>query len=132
MLAIESGRTAVQKTMTPWHKVRVGTLVVGVLICSGFSSPPPSEAADPSTLAGQFGGVDVANAIRATVHDRTASATLPLTSATRRELTALYQASEYRPVWVDGSGRPTGDARDMLALLTGAAQEGLDPVGHLG
>lgn len=127
--ATPSDRAQRHLTRTPWRTVRVAVLVAGVLICSGpFSSP--SEAADPSPLAGQLPGADVANAIRATVHDSTASATLPLTPATRRELTALYQASEYRPLWVDGSGHPTGDARDTLALLTGAAKEGLDPADY--
>ncbi len=115
--------------MTPWLTVRVGMLVAGVLSCGGPSSSP-SEAADPSPLAVQLTSADVANAIRTTVHDSTASATLPLTSAARRELTALYQAGEYRPLWVDGAGRPTRDARDALALLTDAATEGLDPADY--
>ena len=112
--------------MTPWREIRVGMLVVSVLICSGPSSPP-SEAADPSPLAGQLPGADVANAIRATVRDSPASSTLPLTSATRNELTALYEVGDYRPLWVDGSGHPTDGARDALALLTDAAKEGLAP-----
>ena len=112
--------------MTPWREIRVGMLVVGALICGGPSSPL-SEAADPSPLAGQWPGADVANAIRATVHDSPASSTLPLTSATRNELTALYEVGDYHPLWVDGSGHPTDGARDALALLTDAAKEGLAP-----
>jgi L,D-transpeptidase YcbB len=110
------------------RQIRVGILVVGVLVCSG-RSPLPSEAADHLPLAGQLPRADVANAIRATVHDSPAS-TLPLTSATRNELTALYQADDYHPLWVDESGHPTGGARDTLALLTGAAKEGLDPTDY--
>jgi murein L,D-transpeptidase YcbB/YkuD len=34
------------------------------------------------------------------------------------------------PVWVDAAGRPTPDARDALALLRGAAADGLDPLDY--
>jgi len=114
------------RSMNSLRKIRVGMLVMGVLVCSGRSTRP-SEASDHSPhRVGQLPVADVAKAIRATVHDSPAS-TLQLTSATRRELTALYRAGDYHPLWVDGSGRPTADARDTLTLLTGAASEGLDP-----
>ena len=103
-------------------------LAMGALICSGPCSPL-SEAAGASPPVLQLPGADPASAIRALLHDSPAS-TLQLTSATRNELTALYQAGDYHPLWVDGDGHPTGDARDTLALLTGAAKEGLDPVDY--
>jgi hypothetical protein len=45
-------------------------------------------------------------------------------------LTALYGSRADAPLWVDTSGRPSRDARDALALLSGAADEGLDPVDY--
>jgi murein L,D-transpeptidase YcbB/YkuD len=117
--------------MTSWRKIRVGMLVIGVLVlvCNGRSTRPSEALSHSPRGVGQLPVADVANAIRAIVHDSPVS-TLQLTSATRRELTALYQASGYRALWVDGSGRPTGDARDTLGLLTGAAREGLDPADY--
>ncbi len=43
------------------------------------------------------------------------------------QLTALYASEAFAPLWVDATSRPTRDARDALALLAGAARDGLDP-----
>ena len=43
------------------------------------------------------------------------------------QLTALYAGEAFAPLWVDTASRPTRDARDTLALLAGAARDGLDP-----
>jgi hypothetical protein len=50
----------------------------------------------------------------------------PLAPREREQLTALYGPQWNAPLWVDASGRPSRDARDALALLSGAADEGLD------
>jgi murein L,D-transpeptidase YcbB/YkuD len=115
--------------MTSWRKIRVGMLVTAVLVCNGRSTGSSEPSAHSPRGVGQLPVGDVANAIRATVQGSFAS-TLQLTPATRRELTALYQASDYRPLWVDAGGRPTSDARDTLALLAGASREGLAPADY--
>ncbi len=115
--------------MTPRRTLRLAAVFVGVVI-SGGRSVIPSEAAGKSPLAiAQLPVADVANTIRATLHDGPSSLP-PRTSATWNDLTALYQAGDYRPLWVDGSGRPTSDARAALALLASAATEGLDPTDY--
>jgi murein L,D-transpeptidase YcbB/YkuD len=115
--------------MTPWRTIRVGMLVVGVVVYSAPSTRPSEASTQSPSEIRQLPVGDVASAIRVLVHDSAAS-TLQLTPAARRELTALYEAGDYHPVWVDGSGRPSGDARNTLALLTGAAKEGLNPADY--
>jgi murein L,D-transpeptidase YcbB/YkuD len=44
----------------------------------------------------------------------------------RRHLIALY-GNEDRLLWIDGWGRPGQNARDAMALLAAAANDGLDP-----
>lgn len=43
------------------------------------------------------------------------------------QLAALYAGEAFAPLWVDATSRPTRDAGDALALLAGAARDGLDP-----
>jgi murein L,D-transpeptidase YcbB/YkuD len=50
--------------------------------------------------------------------------------AVRRELAALYDAVGSRPLWVDGAGRPTGEAHEALALLSSATADALDPADY--
>jgi hypothetical protein len=59
--------------MTSWRKIRVGMLVMGVLVCSGRSTRPSEATAHSPLEVGQLPVADVANAIRATVHDSPAS-----------------------------------------------------------
>lgn len=49
-----------------------------------------------------------------------------LTPVEREELTTLYRIASYAPLWVDPAGRPGRSAHDALALLGGAAADGLD------
>jgi len=72
---------------------------------------------------------DVTSAIRAAVRGG-GNPALPITSAEQNDLTRLYETGEYAPLWVDGSGRPSPDARDALALLADAARDGLDPADY--
>ena len=44
-----------------------------------------------------------------------------------RDLNRLYDAAQPAPFWVDHAGRPSHVAHEGLALLAGAAGEGLDP-----
>ncbi len=46
-------------------------------------------------------------------------------SQQRLELLRLYP--DAAPLWLDASGRTTGNARDAITLLTDAARDGLDP-----
>jgi len=73
---------------------------------------------------------DVANAIRAIVADSRNPVLGSIAPPEREQLTALYGPRADAPLWVDASGRPSRDARDALALLKGAADEGLDPVDY--
>jgi len=61
-----------------------------------------------------------------TVIDRGDPALGPLTRTEREELSELYRAGDFASCWLDASGRPNADARAALALLAGAADEGLD------
>ena len=54
----------------------------------------------------------------------------PLAPGEREQLAALYGPGPATPLWVDASGRPNANARDALALLSGAADEGLDPADY--
>lgn len=48
----------------------------------------------------------------------------------RDELHELYGARGFSPVWLDAAGRPSRNARDALALLNAAADDGLDPANY--
>lgn len=111
-------------------------VVIGVLNCSDRSATS-SGAAEPPTQTGQppipiphIPAVEVASAVRATV-DTARDLTLdPLTPVERRQLTELYGSGNYAPLWLDASGHPNREARDALALLSGAATEGLNPLDY--
>jgi murein L,D-transpeptidase YcbB/YkuD len=45
----------------------------------------------------------------------------------RAELQRLYRAGGHAPLWVDPDGRPGHGAKQALAILAGAAHEGLNP-----
>jgi murein L,D-transpeptidase YcbB/YkuD len=48
----------------------------------------------------------------------------------RTQLKALYQARSYEPLWMDSRLRPTDRAREVLALVNGAADHGLEPADY--
>jgi murein L,D-transpeptidase YcbB/YkuD len=77
-------------------------------------TPPPSVAA----------------AIRAIVETRTGRLTEPLSLWEQQQLTALYAPGDYLPLWTDAVGRVNSDARDALALLNAATNDGLDPLDY--
>lgn len=99
----------------------------GILLWLVFGSERLARPFGRETTCAQ--PTDVAFAIRAIVETGGGSPSA-LTLAERRQLTALYGAEDYVPLWVDGSGRASRDAREALALLSGATTEGLDPLDY--
>ena len=110
--------------------------VLSLLACSDRSVPPfssrkPATLLRSSDLASlQASLVEVATAIRARLVNGSNPVLGVLTRMEQAELKALYQTGGYSPLWVDATGRPNGSARDALALLDGAADEGLDPADY--
>lgn len=90
---------------------------------TGSRREPPQEAIPVSTA-------ELAGAIRAAVADGRGSTRTPLTAAELAWLASLYGAGSDGPLWVDEAGSPTGNARDALALLDAAGEEGLDPADY--
>jgi murein L,D-transpeptidase YcbB/YkuD len=72
----------------------------------------------------------VAAAIRAIVETRAGPLTEPLSLWEQQQLTALYSPGGHLPLWTDPSGRANSDARDALALLNAATDDGLDPLDY--
>lgn len=95
---------------------------------SGHSVVPPrsSRLAPP-----QASGADVASAIQSLVDGRDPPLSV-LTPAERAELRALYRPGDHAPLWLDTTRQPGRNARDALALLDHAADEGLDPLDYGG
>src|SRR5687767_6094156 len=60
---------------------------------------------------------DVAAMVRAIVDTGHGSPAGSRTLAEQQRLTALYGPESYIPLWVDGAGRASRDAREALALL---------------
>lgn len=102
-------------------RVTSAGLLLGLMIgCDGFvpiSATGPVQSRVP----------DVANAIGTIVVSDPGPALGPLAPGEREQLMALYERGGDAPLWVEASGRPSRDARHALALLNGAAGEGLDP-----
>jgi len=90
--------------------------------CNGTARSSTVGSTHQSSVPG------VANAIRTIVADTGHDAFGPPSAGERAQLAALYAPRRDVPLWVDTSGRPSRDAREALALLSGAANEGLDPV----
>jgi len=57
--------------------------------------------------------LEVANAIRFIAADDQNPAWSPLAPGEREQLTALYRLQADGPLWVDASGRPSRDAREL-------------------
>ncbi len=117
----------------PWL---VGAAIVsGIGACGGAddqaaSSEPgaaSSRASRASTPPVQIPAADLAAAIRAALDAPRARTRAPLAPAEVDQLERLYGAGNHAPLWLDAAGRPSGDARDALALLAGAAADGLEP-----
>ena len=117
-------------------RLTCAAMLFGLLACtdlSATSAPSPSTslaAARPEVTAHQVLAPNLASAIRAAINGDRNSLHGLLTPAEREQLTALYSADAFAPLWVDVSGHPNRDARDALGLLNGAANEGLDPADY--
>ena len=74
---------------------------------------------------------EVSRAIRAAVGTGDAVSG-PIRPKERAQLTVLYDAGGFAPLWVDASGDPTRDARIALGVIAQAAEEGLEPSDYRG
>lgn len=111
-------------------------MLLGILACadcSATSDPPPKASVAAARSAITVDRIPIAEVAAAIQHavggDRKPALGL-LTRVEREQLTTLYSADAFAPLWVDSSGHPNRDAVDALALLKGAATEGLDPVDY--
>jgi hypothetical protein len=100
-----------------------------------FSTVLPSESRShepPSAPATVQIPIDaIAVAIQGGIERVSDAPHLSLTKAERQELVALHQAESHAPLWLDVEGRPSRSAREALALLRGAAAEGLEPAASM-
>jgi murein L,D-transpeptidase YcbB/YkuD len=103
--------------------LRVLGLVIGLL-----SAAARARADVPAV---QLPISEVSRAIRAAVGTG-AAVSGPITPKERAQLTVLYDAGGFAPLWVDASGDPTRDARVALGVITQAAEEGLEPSDYRG
>ena len=117
----------------------LSTIVVILFTLLGCSDRfvPPSPSSKPAALSGQselaFLQVPVAEtraAIEASLINGHDPALGVLTRAEQVELKELYERGDHLPLWVDAAGRPDHSAHDALTLLSGAADEGLDPADY--
>ena len=107
-------------------------ILFGLTDCSNQSVPvpvsrepiTPLRSSSPAAL--QVSSAEVSGAIQALIDGRN-PAFGALTHAEQSELNRLYQAGGYSLLWLDAAGRRNRDARDALALIKGAADEGFDP-----
>ena len=114
---------------------RAATLI-GLLACADCShASDPSDtasvaAARPQISVNPMPVAEVAAAIQRYVGGDRSPGLASLTRLEQERLATLYSAGAFAPLWVDVSGHPNRDAVDALALLKGAATEGLDPVDY--
>jgi len=92
-----------------------------------------SEAPAPIVEKPAFELARAAGTVRAGVAAGRASLLdRPILSASRDDLNRLYDTETYAPLWVEVSGRPSRAARDAIAALRTAAEDGLDPLDYSG
>ncbi len=96
-----------------------------VAILLSVAIVPTLRALTPSRSSSD----DVAAAIEALIGNRDPSFEVH-TSREHAELTRLYSARRFSPLWLDGAGKPGLDARAAAAVLAGAADDGLDPAAY--
>ena len=76
---------------------------------------------------------DAADEVRTAIERLFSSAidaSLELRGGEAGQLETLYQTRAYQALWMDSRVRPTDRAREVLALLNGAADHGLDPADY--
>ena len=101
-------------------------VLLGLLACSDRAVPP----ARTTVTDYQMPVADVAAVIGARLGSDPDPAHGDVTPAEQAQLKTLYETGGNAPLWVDATGRPTRSARDALALLSGAASDGLDPADY--
>jgi murein L,D-transpeptidase YcbB/YkuD len=77
----------------------------------------------------QTSAADVRAGIQALIHGRD-PALGTLTREEQSELDEWYHAGGDSPAWLDAAGRPDRNAREAMALLGSAADDGLDPADY--
>jgi murein L,D-transpeptidase YcbB/YkuD len=114
----------------------IAVILFALLGCSDRAIPP-SPASKPAALSGQSGPAfvqvpvaEIRAAIEACVINGPDPALGVLTRQEQVELKELYEREDYVPLWVDAAGRLSDSAHDALALLSRAADEGLDPADY--
>ncbi len=112
--------------MRAW-RTSCALLLFGLLACSGCAAPSRSADQSSTDVSRQVVSSDVASALEAGVDGDRDPALHLLSARERAELRAIYEPGGFVPLWVDARGRPSRDAREALAVLDGAAREGLDP-----
>jgi len=117
-------------------------VVLVVTACNRAPPPPASEAApDSAETEAPVAIVDkpafelaaAAGVVRAGVASgRAALLDRPSLGSTRDELNRLYDTATYSPLWVEVTGRPSRAARDAIAALRTAFDDGLDTLDYGG
>jgi murein L,D-transpeptidase YcbB/YkuD len=115
--------------------VGLGVALVSLLACAEPANPAVEApaAAEPQEPA-QDRALQVlplakaANAITDALEQPDAE--FALLRQEHRDLRALYSPAGHAPLWVDAGGQPSQSARDALALLRTAADDGLDPADY--
>ena len=87
------------------------------------------RCADGPPLQRPVSSVDVRGTLEALLGSQDSELGV-LAPAERAELQELYRPDNYSLLWLDATGRPTGDAREALDLLGRAAEEGLEPADY--
>lgn len=108
-------------------------LLVAIAWCAaGAASPSRRDAAGSLPVrvsaVGRVSTADLRARIAALIDGRDPAVDF-LEPAQRAELRAFYQPDE-SPLWLDAAGRPTANAWTALTVLTGAADDGLDPTDY--
>ena len=95
---------------------------------------PPSAGAGAVAAAGESRRLEPAAPLGSELRDHIeiligglGGGPVALSPAERFQLQSLYQRHDYLPLWTDLTARPTPQARVAIALLSAAADEGLEP-----
>jgi L,D-transpeptidase YcbB len=107
--------------MSTTRRVKSTTVVLCLLLAAG--SPSHSGATGEAPVHRP----DVAAALRRLIDNPAGLLSVSLTAIEHRELGELYGGGADGPLWLDAWGRPGRDAREAMALMSAAANDGLDP-----
>jgi L,D-transpeptidase YcbB len=105
-------------------------LQIGLAACGDRVAPPRPVAASFAPAGGAAAMQVPTGAVAVAIQARLAGGRDPALGAfspkEREELASLYGAEPHSSRWIDAEGRPSDGARQALALLAGAAADGLD------